>query len=79
LLGGILRMAEAAVTGTRADALLERGPGFLMLKAEGHSDPERLAAACYLLETVCGRPILVRTHSEVAGGGRRRAYMAKRP
>jgi CHAD domain-containing protein len=79
LLGGILRMAEAAVTGTRADALLERGPGFLMLKAEGHSDPERLAAACYLLETVCGRPILVRTHNEVAGGGRRRAYMAKRP
>ena len=82
LLGGILRLAEAvAASAPHVQVDLEREKGFLLLRAEGCSRPEKLAAASYVLETALGMPIMVNSpmpaRRAAAGGVRARVAKAR--
>jgi CHAD domain-containing protein len=75
LLGGILRLAEALDAARPDDsrrAALDRHDGFLVLNADGFSRPEKIAAACHLLESACNVPVLVRTSGELLQSPRQR-------
>lgn len=75
LLGGILRVSEALDAARPDDThqpALDRHDGFLVLNAEGFSRPEKIAAACHLLETACNVPVLVRTSAELLQTTRQR-------